>query len=802
MRQAERATNTGDPLSSERPAVHPLRRFLFGSTIIWGFASAAFVALIGTGLWLLGHAPEDAIALGGVAIGLGLFAIALLRLGQIGRRLARELRRLAEAQRALRESQAMLRLVLDTNPQGIFWKAGDGSYLGCNRRFARDAGLDDPLHIIGKTDHDLPWTTEQASFYRQCDREVIDSGEPILGLTEMMRQAGGREACLKVHKVPLRDDEGEIVGVLGTYEDVTEHRAAESASAAAKAQLEAVLHAATGIAIIATDCEGIIQVFNTGAERMLGYSASEVIGSATPELFHLEKEMATRAEELRATTGRSPGHYEAVLAAARERGFDEREWTYVRHDATWIVVNLRVSVLHGEDGSVAGYLHVATDISRHKEAEEELQSLNDGLMDSLKLHARLTAELEDAREMAETASRSKSEFLANMSHEIRTPMTAILGYADLLLERGRHEPDMLDGLRIIRRNGEHLLSLINDILDISKIEAGAMIVERIPCSPLRLVEDVTSLMRVRAAERGLSLSVEFASPVPEQIASDPVRLRQILVNLVGNAIKFTERGGVRIVLGCDEPEGENPRMFFEIVDTGIGMSQEQVDRLFNAFYQADASTSRRYGGTGLGLTISRRLAHLLGGTITVDSTPGEGSTFRATVETGPLEGAVMVGGRQGTGRRARDGKPAWTPPPVCLDARLLLAEDGPDNQRLISFLLRKAGAIVDVVGNGRAARDKALAADREGRPYDVVLMDMQMPEMVGYTATSELRGAGYASPVIALTAHAMSGDREKCLAAGCDDYLSKPIEREALLEAIGRWVRRAWRDPTAAPDRC
>jgi PAS domain S-box-containing protein len=560
----------------------------------------------------------------------------------------------------------------------------------------------------------------------------------------------------------------------------------------ASRQLEAILHAATGIAIIATDRDGIIQLFNTGAERMLGYAASDVIGDATPELFHLEREMAARAEELRTTTGRAFEHFEAVIAGARDRGFDEREWTYVRRDTTWIAVNLRVSVLRDEDDEVTGYLHVATDISRHKEAEEELQSLNDGLMDSLKLHARLTAELEDAREMAEAASRSKSEFLANMSHEIRTPMTAIIGYSDLLLERGRHEPDVLDALQIIRRNGEHLLSLINDILDISKIEAGAMTVERIPCSPLRLVEDVASLMRVRATDRGLSLSIEFASPVPERIASDPVRLRQILVNLVGNAIKFTERGGVRIVLSCEDPAGENPRLAFEIVDTGIGMTHEEIDRLFSPFYQADASTSRRYGGTGLGLTISLRLAHLLGGTITVDSTPGEGSTFRATVETGPIDGVPMIG-RRGVGRRRGDSGETRAAA-VRFDARVLLAEDGPDNQRLISFLLRKAGATVDVAENGRVARDRALTAWREDRPYDVILMDMQMPDMDGYAATGALREAGYEGPVIALTAHAMSGDREKCLAAGCDDYFAKPIERESLLESVSRWVRRGWRN--------
>jgi PAS domain S-box-containing protein len=405
-------------------------------------------------------------------------------------------------------------------------------------------------------------------------------------------------------------------------------------------------------------------------------------------------------------------------------------------------------------------------------------------------------ELADARAAAEAANRAKSEFLANMSHEIRTPMTAILGFAEVLLQ-DLQQPDMLEAAKTIQRNGKHLLGIINDVLDLSKIEAGKLRVEQIQCSPHQIVAEVASLMRVRADAKGLPLVVECCGPTPETITTDPTRLRQILVNLISNAIKFTAAGSVRVVTRLVEDGGPDARLRFDVIDTGIGITPEQTGRLFDPFTQGDTSTSRQFGGSGLGLAISRQLARLLGGEITVTSTPGAGSTFSLTIAAGPLRGMRLV---EHPGEAAAAGKPSQRTAArsqLKLDCRILLAEDGPDNQRLISLLLRRAGADVTIAPNGQEALEKALAgsAGREsGRrnrcdPFDVILMDMQMPLMDGYEATRRLRAAGYAGPIIALTAHAMSDDRQKCVDAGCDDYLPKPIDRQRLLKMVTKHAR-------------
>lgn len=394
-------------------------------------------------------------------------------------------------------------------------------------------------------------------------------------------------------------------------------------------------------------------------------------------------------------------------------------------------------------------------------------------------------ELERARIDAEAASRAKSEFLANMSHEIRTPMTAVLGFSDILMGKAT-DKEQLESISIIKRNGEYLIGVINDILDLSKIEAGKLEIEPLDVSIHQLVEEVASLMRVRADAKGLQLRIEFNGPIPQTIQTDPTRLRQILVNLVGNAIKFTEVGEVRLSSRIVDANSNEPQLRFDVIDSGIGIAQDKITNLFQPFSQADTSTTRNFGGTGLGLAISQRLARKLGGDVAVTSCPGKGSTFALTVSTGNLdwvnfvEGPCLVRPEPDT----TDPKPLSE---IRIDARVLLAEDGIDNQRLISFVLKKAGAKVVVAENGEVAYKLALAEQAQGNAFDVILMDMQMPVMDGYQATRSLRDSGYTRPIIALTAHAMNDDRAKCINAGCDDYSTKPIDRKALLALIAKY---------------
>ena len=390
-------------------------------------------------------------------------------------------------------------------------------------------------------------------------------------------------------------------------------------------------------------------------------------------------------------------------------------------------------------------------------------------------------------------SRMKSEFLANMSHEIRTPMTAVLGYADLLLDLDLSATDRVNYIQTIRRNGEHLLSVLNDILDLSKIEAGKMTVEAAPCSPAQIAVDVASLMRVRAHAKSLAFDLQFETAVPETIHSDPTRLRQILMNLVGNAIKFTQQGRVSMRVSC-----ALPALRFHIRDDGIGMAPDQLARLFQPFAQADSSTTRRFGGSGLGLVICRRLAEMLGGTISVESEVGRGSTFTLELDVGPLPGVAMLEDMSEACAPVSATAVRRTPAGAHLAGRVLLAEDGADNQVLVSTLLRRAGAEVEIVENGKLAVARALAARGEGRPFGVLLMDMQMPELDGYGATATLRGRGYAGPIVALTAHAMAWDRDRCITAGCTDYLTKPIQRDALIATVAHYLEMG-RPAAAAP---
>ncbi|GAB6167449.1 hypothetical protein JCM19992_34490 [Thermostilla marina] len=390
--------------------------------------------------------------------------------------------------------------------------------------------------------------------------------------------------------------------------------------------------------------------------------------------------------------------------------------------------------------------------------------------------------------LAERAARrleqAKTRFLANMSHEIRTPMTAILGYAEILQNRLESTEDA-EAVDIILHNGRHLLEIINDILDLSKIEAGKLKICPVRCSPCTVVSEVVSLMRVRASAKNLKLVVRYASPIPETITTDPVRLRQILLNLVGNAVKFTSRGEVRIVVRTIDVDTGRPQMVFEVSDTGPGISKEQIARLFQPFQQLEQRTVADETGTGLGLVISRRLAQELGGDIEVESEPGKGSTFRVTIDVGSLDGIRLLDNPKEAERRVAPKRAAKS---MRFRGRVLLAEDGPENRRLITYILEKAGVEVTAVEDGRQAVHAAIEALKKEEPFDLILMDMQMPVMDGYEAVRQLRAEGYKHPIAALTAHAMESDRQVCLEAGCDAYATKPIDRENLFALLRQYL--------------
>lgn len=384
-----------------------------------------------------------------------------------------------------------------------------------------------------------------------------------------------------------------------------------------------------------------------------------------------------------------------------------------------------------------------------------------------------------ARDEALALSEAKSQLLANLSHEIRTPLTAVLGFADRLLDPTLDDRQRIDSVLTIRRNGRHLLRVLDDLLDLSKIESGRLELVVAPTSPTRILADVGSLMRVSAVEKGLAFEVTFATPIPATVDTDATRLRQVVLNLVSNAIKFTDAGSVRVVAAWEEPGTPEATLRVEVVDTGVGLTVEQQARVFEPFVQADPSTTRRYGGTGLGLSISRRLAQALGGSVAIESAPGHGSRFTLRIPTGPCEGVDLVSSAAPTPGQA----PVRTAP-ATLRGAVLLAEDGPDNQLLVTTLLRQQGLTVHVVDNGRDAVDRALAARASGRPYDVVLMDVHMPQLDGYGAATLLRKRGYTGRIVAVTARAIAGEREKAAAAGCDDYLPKPFEAADLLECV------------------
>ena len=503
--------------------------------------------------------------------------------------------------------------------------------------------------------------------------------------------------------------------------------------------------------LMVVDLDGYIVLANQALAGILGKPADDIVGDKAIAYAWID------AQNEPLQNGELPW----VMALRDKRMLTNLRVRLAAADGVMRSFNVNCSPVLGDNDKHGGVLVSFDDVTVLEQKEVELR---------------------ESKDAAEAANVAKSAFLANMSHEIRTPMNAILGFTEVLrrgYDRGGQE--WKSHLGTIHSSGKHLLELINDILDLSKVESGKLEVERTDTVAHKVVCEVVKVLGVKAREKDISLELRADGPVPERISTDAGRLRQIVTNLVGNAIKFTERGGVSVVLRVDR-SAARPMYVVEVIDTGVGMAPDTLDRIFNPFEQADKSVTRRFGGTGLGLSISKRFAEALGGEIKVRSAPGQGSTFSVTLDPGPLEGVRMLQPDE-LDLHAQDDElesgMTWEFP----DTRVLVVDDGKQNRALVRLVLEEAQVRVEEAENGEVA--VAMAADGS---FDAILMDINMPVMDGFTALGLMRGAGLQIPILALTADVMDGFEEKVLAAGFSDYITKPIDFDVLLETLADYM--------------
>lgn len=628
--------------------------------------------------------------------------------------------------------------IINSTAEGMYGVDGAGNCTFANTACIELLGYSREEDLIGQHMHSLIHNRQADGSHRpvaDCDiYQAMPTGVGTHVEGDVFRRKNGTLFPVEYRSEPLCQDD-EIIGCVVSFQDISERLALASQLEQMGAMVDA-----SNDAIVIWELDGAIVRWNTGATRLYGYEAHDVIGKVTHALFRT----------------RHPGEWDEVRDTLLKSG----EWVGVLEQETAV----------GEPITV---------FSRH-----QLITLSDGRQYVLEIN-RDFSEQAQANEALEQANEAKSRFLANISHELRTPMTAVLGFAEMLKGQSA-DPEYQEKIETILRNGNFLLALLNDILDLSKIEAGKMLIKSESVSVPQLIQDIRVLMESRAADEGVPLTFEFLTDVPSFVTGDRIRIRQVLVNLIGNALKFTDKGQVRILTDVQRTNGEN-WLRIQVADTGIGMTPEQLEGLFQPFTQATADTSREYGGTGLGLSISKRLAEAMGGRVSVESVFGQGSVFTVwmPISNPQLESVGRPQFREDTALVADKADHSMPP----LHARILLADDRRDVWRVARYFLEKCGAEVEVAEDGRQAVDAVNRAASAGRPFDLILMDMQMPVMTGQEAVAELRSQGLRIPIIALTADAMSGERESCLAFGCDAYAPKPINGPELMQMVSRLLR-------------
>ena len=666
----------------------------------------------------------------------------LLRmLGAVGSQVGQFMKRRQAEEAAARERQ-LLDTLMATVPDTIYFKDMQGRFLRINRALAERFHLRDPADAVGKTDFDF-FTGEHARQAFEDEQEIIRSGEAVTGKQEKETWEDGSVTWVSTNKLPLRDAEGHVVGTFGISRDITAAKRIEEALRLGEQRFRSLVEATAAI-VWNTPASGEFETEQAGWSAFTGQTFEQLKGWGWLDAVHPDD---------RDKTAR------VWSAAVASRSLYQVEHRLRRHDGQYVHMLVRAVPILTEGGAIREWVGVHTDVDAEKRAE--------------------AATLE-AKEAAEAAARAKSEFLANMSHEIRTPLNGIVGMTDLTLDT-ELTPEQREYLGLVKTSADHLLTVINDILDFSKIEAGRIDVERIEFNLRDTLDDTVATLATRAHKKGLELADHVAADVPDGLVGDPHRVRQVVVNLIGNAIKFTERG--EVVLRVEKlseklserlsESGDEVWLHFSVSDTGIGIAPEQQTKLFKAFSQADTSTTRKYGGTGLGLAISARLVQVMGGEVWLESEVGRGSTFHFKVPFGVARGPVA-------------GAPPAVEPTYVRGLPVLVVDDNATNRLILREMLTNWGMRPAVVEGGAEALAALERARDAGEPFAMVLLDAMMPEMDGFSLAARIREAPEltGATLMMLSSADRREDAARCRDLGVAAYLTKPIRQSTLLDTI------------------